>query len=79
MGGELRILGSKIYMVLPDKYEIREYDIKGKLQKKIKRDIKLKPPEIKVTQSGFSIGSRNHLGPCFLFDGRILINRLFLI
>jgi len=79
LGGELRNLGSRIYMVLPDKYEIREYDLKGKLQKKIKRDIKLKPPEIKVTKSGFFIGTRNHLGPCFLYDGRILINQLVLI
>jgi hypothetical protein len=39
-GGGYWILDGKIYMVLPDHYEIREYNIEGKLLRKIIRDFK---------------------------------------
>ena len=67
LGGGLWILESKIYMVLPDKYEIREYDLNGILLEKLKRSIRLEPPKIEVVGTGFSIGAKYRLGPCFIY------------
>jgi len=78
-GGGYRFLDSKIYMILPDKYEIREYDLNGKPLGKIKRDIKLKPPEVKVLQRGFVMRASNIMGPCFLYKKKMLLNTLMLI
>ena len=78
-GGGFRFLDSKIYMILPDRYEIREYDLEGKLLGKIKRDFKLKPPEIKKFQRGFSMSALNVIGPCFLYKKKMLLNTLMLI
>ena len=77
-GGGYRVLNSKIYMILPDKYEIREYDLNGKLLGKIKRDIKLKPPEVKVFERGFEMRTSNIMGPCFFYKKKMLLNTLML-
>ena len=65
-------------MILPDKYEIREYDLNGKLLGKIKRDIKLKPPEVKVFERGFEMRTSNIMGPCFLYKKKMLLNTFML-
>ena len=78
-GGGFKFLDSKIYMILPDKYEIREYDLKGRLLRKIKRDIKLKPPVLKKFQSGFIMRALNVIGPCFLYKEKMLLNTLMLV
>lgn len=78
-GGGFRFCDNKIYMILPDRYEIREYDLEGKLLGKIKRDFKLKPPEIKKFKSGFSMSTLNVMGPCFLYKKKMLLNTLMLI
>jgi hypothetical protein len=77
-GGGYRVLNSKIHMILPDKYEIREYDLNGKLLGKIKRDIKLKPPEVKAFERGFEMRTSNIMGPCFLYKKKMLLNTLML-
>lgn len=78
MGEHFQLLGGKIYLSLPDQYEIREYDLKGKLLRKIKRNIKLEPPEIKETGISFSIRMKDRSGPCSLYRSKMLVNRLLL-
>jgi len=78
-GGGFRFLEGKIYMTLPDKYEIREYDLEGKLLGKIKRDFKLKPPELRKYQTGFIMMASNVIGPCFLYKRKMLLNMLMLV
>jgi hypothetical protein len=80
VGGDIRYLKNNIFMVLPDKYEIRIYDLEGNLLKKIRRDLVFDPPVVKRTErGGFALGGRTKLGPCFLdMHGRI-INEVFQI
>jgi len=78
-GGGFRFLEDKIYMILPDRYEIREYDLEGKLLGKIKRDFKLKPPEIRMYQTGGIMTASNVIGPCFLYKKKMLLNMLMLV
>jgi len=79
-GGGFRFFEGKIYMTLPDKYEIREYDLEGKLLGKIKRDFKIKPPEIKMIQRDMGMMMvSNVMGPCFLYKKKMLLNMLLLV
>lgn len=78
-GGGFWFLEGKIYMIMPDKYEIREYNLEGKLLGKTKRDFKLKPPEIKQFQRGFTMSTLNVIGPCFLYKRKMLLNTLLLV
>lgn len=79
-GGGFRFLEGKIYMILPDKYEIREYDLEGKLLGKIKRDFDLLPPETRMIRKdiGMMMAS-NVMGPCFLYKKKMLLNMLLLV
>lgn len=78
-GGGFRFLEDKIYLSLPDKYEIREYDLEGKLLGKIKRDFKLKLPEIRMYQTGGIMTASNVIGPCFLYKRKMILNMLMLV
>jgi len=78
-GGGFYFSGKSIHMVIPNVYEIRELDLEGNLLKKIKRDLKLEPPEVKAYQTGFSMTTSNVMGPCFMYKSKILINSLMLI
>jgi len=82
-GGGFRFLEGRIYMILPNRYEIREYDLEGNLLGKIKRDIQLKLPEIKEFQGGgrrgFMMRANNVMGPCFLYKGKMLLNMIMLV
>jgi hypothetical protein len=75
----IRCLDHKIYFCLPDRYEIREYDLQGKLLRIIRRDKNLTPFNIK-TQDGMlsSLSVRDRSGPCFLWKSEYLINILTL-
>lgn len=79
--GYFQLIENKIYLSLPDQYEIREYDLDGKILRNIKRDIKLKPPNIMVMDGGrgVSVYSSDCSGPCFLYQRKILINCLTLV
>lgn len=81
IGGDIKYLYNSIYMVLPDKYEIRKYDLNGKLLRKIKRDFKFEPPKVtRMKGGGFGIETRNRLGPCFLDQKRgFIINHVMRI
>jgi hypothetical protein len=78
-GGGYYFYGKSIFMVIPDTYEIRELDFEGILVKKIRRDLKLEPPEVKAYGTGFTMTTSNVMGPCFLYKNKILINSLMLI
>jgi len=80
-GGYFQLIDDKVYLSLPDKYEIREYDSKGNLLRKIMRDIKMKPPNIKLRYEGrgVSVSPSDRSGPCFIFQGKTLINELQLV
>ncbi|NIM58397.1 MAG: 6-bladed beta-propeller [Candidatus Aminicenantes bacterium] len=78
-GGGYHFLDGKIYMVLPEKYEIREYDLDGNLLEKIKRDYILKPPVLKKFQTGYIMRALNVIGPCFLYKKKMLLNMLMLV
>jgi hypothetical protein len=77
-GGYFQLIDDKVYLSLPDKYEIREYDSKGNLLRKIIRDIIIKPPNIKVRFGGrgVSVYPSDSSGPCFKFQRKTLINEL---
>jgi hypothetical protein len=80
IGGDIRYMDDKIYMVLPDKYEIREYSLDGKLLRKIKRDFDFEPPMVKrLDGGGFAIGGKTKLGPCFVDKNGFIINEVFQI
>ncbi|MCP2606226.1 6-bladed beta-propeller [Candidatus Aminicenantes bacterium AC-708-I09] len=76
-----KFFNNKIYLSIPDKYEIREYDLKGNLLRKIRRNVKLKPPNIKLTAGGrgVSVFPSDSSGPCFLYKEKFLINKLTLV
>jgi len=73
LGGGFKVFGNRLFLSIPDKYEIREYTMEGKLLKKIKRDIKLKPP---VLEDGYRFITKDISGPCYLTSKGLLINRL---
>ncbi len=76
-GGGFRVHGEKVFLSIPVKYEIREYDFKGKLFKIIKRDVKLSPPNIKVfAGGGVTVYPSDHSGPVFFYEN-YLINSVF--
>lgn len=75
-GGIFQWIDGEIYLSLPDRYEIRKYDISGNLLKKTQRDIKFKPPNIKVMSGGMGVSVRpsDSSGPCFFYQKEFLIN-----
>lgn len=74
IGGEFSLQGNKIYLSLPDQYEICEYDLEGKLLRKIKRDLKLKPPNIIESGTSVSVGPSDKSGPCFVIKNDLIVN-----
>ncbi len=69
-----RYIQNRIYMLLPDTYEIREYDVDGTFIRKIRRDFKFTPPEVKrIGVGGFSVSSRTRLGPIYLLMSKYLV------
>ncbi|MDW7761950.1 MAG: 6-bladed beta-propeller [Acidobacteriota bacterium] len=78
-GKAIRHLGRHIYFSLPDKYEIREYDLQGRLLRVIRRDVHLDPFNI-TTQDGkiTRISGRDRSGPCFIWKNEYIINKLII-
>ena len=80
VGGDIRYIQNKIYMLLPDTYEIREYDVDGTLIRKIRRDFKFTPPEVKrIGVGGLSISGRTKLDPIYLLMSKYLVVQIFQI
>jgi len=78
-GGEFEIFDNKLYLSLPGTYEIREYDLEGKILRKIRRDFKIKPPNIKFEDRGWLAGPSDVSGPCFFYRGKMLVNLLNIV
>lgn len=80
-GGYFQLVGDKIYFSVPDQYEIREYDLEGNILRKIRRDVKLKPPNIIVRSGGRGVSVRpsDSSGPCFIIQDEIFINCLEIV
>jgi len=80
-GGNFQLVGDKVYLSIPNQYEIREYSSEGKMLRNIKRDIKLKPPNIIVSAGGRGVSVRpsDCSGPCFFVKQDMLINCLTLV
>lgn len=75
LGGGFALFGNRLFLSLPDKYEIREYTTDGILLRKIRRNIKLKPP---VLENGYRFITKDISGPCYLTSKGFLINKLHL-
>ncbi len=78
-GGEFKLFDNKLFLSLPGTYEIREYDLEGNTLRKIRRDFKIKPPNIKFTDKGFLAGPSDVSGPCFLTPEKMLVNMLSIV
>lgn len=76
IGGEFYLQGNKIYLSLPDNYEIREYNLEGKLLRRIKRDLKLKPPNIIEKERSVHVGPSDKSGPCFIIKNDWIVNKV---
>jgi hypothetical protein len=76
----IRRFGERIFFSLPDKYEIREYNINGNLMRRITREINITPFNIK-NEGGVvkQISLKDRSGPCFLWKDRFIINTLKLV
>ncbi|UCC41582.1 MAG: 6-bladed beta-propeller [Candidatus Aminicenantes bacterium] len=73
-GGEFKLYDNKIYLSLPGHYEIREYDLEGKILGKIRRDLKIKQPEIEIKENSVTFHLSDVSGPCFFYKNEMMIN-----
>lgn len=78
-GGGFRCFGRNVYLSLPDRYEIREFDLDGKLLRKIERNIRIKPPEIKASARSITVSVKDRNGPCFICKDNFIINQIRLV
>ena len=75
-GGEFKLNDNKLYLSLPGDYEIREYDLEGKILGKFRRDLKVKQPEIEIKENSIIFHSSDVSGPCFFYKNEMMINIL---
>lgn len=75
LGGSFKLFGNRLFLSLPDKYEIRVFSSEDKLLMKIRRDIKIRPP---ILKNGYKFVIRDISGPCYLNSNTFLINKLYL-
>lgn len=79
-GSGFTVSKDKIYLCLTDIYEIREYNLEGRCLRKIRRDLKLKPPEIEVDSEGsVRMTIWDLTGPAFTFRNGMIVNNLKII
>jgi len=77
-GARYIVKSDKVYVSLPGPYEIREYDFKGKLLRKIRRDLKLESPFVKVMDGG-GVHDSNCSGPCYPLKNGMIVNLVTLV
>ncbi len=65
---------NRIFLSIPDRYEIREYNLKGNCLRKIRRDFPLKPPKIEIKGGGARIEIYDISGPTFILKNGIIVN-----
>jgi len=73
LGGQFVLSADKLFLSLPDSYEIREYSRQGKLTRIIHRDQKIRPP---VLEDGYRFVLNDVSGPCHLTSEGYLVNEL---
>jgi hypothetical protein len=78
VGRGFHLSGNRVYLCLPDRYEIREYDLDGKCLRKIRRDLKIKPPEIKVGEGFVRIRAHDVYGPIYILKDGTIVNNLWI-
>lgn len=78
-GGEFKLHNNKVYLSLPGDYEIREYDLEGKILGKFRRDLKIKQPEIEIREDSIAFHSSDVSGPCFFYKNEMMINILNIV
>jgi len=80
-GGDFQWRKDKVYLSLPDVYEIREYDLDGNILRKTLRNVKFQPPNIIVRTDGRGVSVRpsDSNGPCFVYKEEYLINCIRLV
>jgi len=75
LGGAFKLFNNRLFLSLPDKYEIRIFSLEGKILTKIIRDIKIRQP---ILANGYKFIIRDISGPCYLTSNGFLINKLYL-
>ncbi|NOR52843.1 MAG: hypothetical protein GQ536_01985, partial [Candidatus Aminicenantes bacterium] len=78
-GARYIVHSEKVYVSLPGPYEIREYNLEGKLLRKIRRDFEIESPFVKVKNGGRSWQTSNVSGPCFISPDGMIVNFVTLV
>jgi len=73
----IRCLGDEIYFSVPDDYEIRVFNLEGRILKKIRRNVSLTPIKLFKEKGVLQrMTIRDISGPCFKYKNDILVNSL---
>ena len=78
-GARYIVKSDKVYVSLPGPYEIREYNFAGKLLRKIRRNLKLESPYIKIKDEGRRWQTSDVSGPCFVSREGTIVNFVTLV
>ncbi len=78
-GARYIVRSDKVYVSLPGPYEIREYNLDGKLLRKIRRDLEIESPFVKVKNGGRSWQTSNVSGPCYISPDGMIVNVVTLV
>ena len=78
-GARYIVHSDKIYVRLPGPYEIREYNLEGKLLRKIRRGFEIESPFVKVKNGGRSWQTSNVSGPCYISLDGMIVNFVTLV
>lgn len=78
-GARYFVKSDKVYVSLLGPYEIREYDLEGRLLRKIRRDLKLESPYIKIKDEGRRWQTSDVSGPCFVSRDGMIVNFVKLV
>jgi hypothetical protein len=78
-GARYIVSSAKVYVSLPGPYEIREYNLEGKLLRKIRRDLEIESPFIKTIKEGRSWRTSNVSGPCYISPDGMIVNFVTLV
>ena len=78
-GARYTVHADKVYVSLPGPYEIREYNLEGKLLRKIRRDLKLESPFVKTMEEGRRWRTSDVSGPCFISPDGMIVNFVTLV
>jgi len=78
-GARYIVRSDKVYVSLPAPYEIREYNLEGNPLRKIRRDLELESPFVKIKDQGRSFQTSNVSGPCFISPNGMIVNFVTLV